>query len=64
MKWINDILEDRRIIVRHIQEDIYDGQILSEMLGQLELSSNFVMTIPIGEPALMTSCIEAYLFTF
>ncbi|XP_065909499.1 beta-parvin-like [Dysidea avara] len=35
LKWINDILEDRRIIVRHIQEDIYDGQILSEMLEVL-----------------------------
>jgi len=34
LRWINDILEDRRILVRHIQEDIYDGQVLAEMLGQ------------------------------
>ena len=34
LEWINDLLEDRRILVRHIQEDIYDGQVLAEMLGQ------------------------------
>lgn len=33
LEWINDLLEDRRILVRHIQEDIYDGQVLAEMLG-------------------------------
>ena len=30
--WINDILEGRRIIVRDIIEDIYDGQVLGELL--------------------------------
>ena len=42
LRWINDILEDRRILVRHIQEDIYDGQVLAEMLGQ---SYVYIMTV-------------------
>lgn len=31
--WINDVLEDRRIIVRDIVDDVYDGQVLSELIG-------------------------------
>ena len=29
------MLETRRIIVRDIAEDLYDGQVLSELIGQL-----------------------------
>ena len=34
LTWINDVLEGRRIIVRDIIEDIYDGQVLGELLGE------------------------------
>jgi hypothetical protein len=34
LTWINDVLEGRRIIVRDIVEDIYDGQVLGELLGK------------------------------
>ena len=34
LAWINDTLEDRRIVVRDIVEDIYDGQVLGELLGE------------------------------
>ena len=32
LKWINDVLEERRVIVRDIVEDIFDGQVLGELL--------------------------------
>lgn len=35
LAWINDVLEDHRILVRNIQEDLYDGQVLAEMLEVL-----------------------------
>lgn len=31
---MNDVLEPRRIILRDIVEDMYDGQILSELIGK------------------------------
>ena len=34
MTWINDVLEGQRIIVRDIVEDIYDGQVLGELLSE------------------------------
>ena len=34
LKWINDVLEERRIRVRDIVEDLYDGQVLSELMGR------------------------------
>lgn len=33
LQWLNDTLEGRRIVVRDIVEDLYDGQILGELLG-------------------------------
>ena len=35
LQWLNDSLEGRRIVVRDIVEDIYDGQILGELLCEL-----------------------------
>ena len=34
LSWINDTLEERRIVVKDITEDIYDGQVLGELLGE------------------------------
>ena len=34
LRWINDILEVKRIIVRDIVEDLYDGQVLGELLSE------------------------------
>ena len=31
---MNDVLEPRRIILRDVIEDMYDGQILSELVGE------------------------------
>lgn len=32
--WINDELAAQRIIVKFIDEDLYDGQILQKLLGE------------------------------
>ena len=34
LRWINDSLEGKRIIVRDIVEDLYDGQVLGELLSE------------------------------
>lgn len=33
--WINNVLADRRVIVRNIKDDLFDGQVLSELLEEL-----------------------------
>ncbi|KAL1456180.1 hypothetical protein WDU94_000927 [Cyamophila willieti] len=35
IEWINDELADQRIIVKDLQEDLYDGQILQKLLEKL-----------------------------
>lgn len=32
--WINDVLQDMRIVVRDIAEDLYDGHILALFVGE------------------------------
>lgn len=33
--WINDMLADQRIIVKFLEEDLYDGQVLQKLLGKM-----------------------------
>jgi parvin len=35
VEWINDELADHRIIVKDLEEDLYDGQILQKLFGKL-----------------------------
>lgn len=35
IEWINDELADQRIIVKDLEEDLYDGQILQKLLEKL-----------------------------
>lgn len=42
--WINEELASERIVVKNIQEDIYDGQIIQkliEKLAQIKVSQYF-----------------------
>lgn len=32
--WINDVLVEERIIVKQLDEDLYDGQVLQKLLGE------------------------------
>lgn len=36
--WINDMLADQRIIVKFLEEDLYDGQVLQKLLGKILLA--------------------------
>lgn len=33
IEWINDELAQHRIIVKNIEEDLYDGQVLHKLIG-------------------------------
>lgn len=33
LDWINDELADHRIIVKDMEEDMYDGQVLQKLVG-------------------------------
>ena len=35
IEWINDELASNRILVKSIEEDLYDGQILHKLLGRI-----------------------------
>ncbi|KAF8376142.1 pat-6 [Pristionchus pacificus] len=34
--WLNDELASERIVIKHIQEDLYDGQVLQKLLEKLQ----------------------------
>lgn len=34
LDWINDVLAEERIIVKQLEEDLYDGQVLQKLLGE------------------------------
>lgn len=35
MEWIDDTLVEQRIIVKNLQEDLFDGQVLQKLLEKL-----------------------------
>jgi parvin len=35
LDWINDVVCDDRIIVKDIEEDLFDGQILQKLIGKI-----------------------------
>lgn len=34
LDWVNDVLVEDRIIVKQLEEDLYDGQVLQKLLGE------------------------------
>ena len=36
--WINDELANQRIIVKNLEDDLYDGQVLQKLLGKQSIS--------------------------
>ncbi|KPP65879.1 hypothetical protein Z043_115671 [Scleropages formosus] len=45
--WINDELEDERIIVKNLEEDLYDGQVLQKLFGECGKKS---LNVPSSTP--------------
>lgn len=35
INWLNEELSSQRIVVKHIQEDLYDGQIIQKLIEKL-----------------------------
>ena len=35
VEWINDELAEHRIIVQNVDEDLFDGQVLQKLLGNM-----------------------------
>ncbi len=52
LDWINDELADHRIIVKDLEEDLFDGQILQKLIGNL----NFRIMQLIGSNVLLKNC--------
>ena len=45
IEWINDELAAQRIIVKFIDEDLYDGQILQKLLGECVVTTKYYLYV-------------------
>lgn len=43
IEWINDELASHRIIVKDIEEDLYDGQVLQKLLGEFTMDCHYCL---------------------
>ncbi|VDK22390.1 unnamed protein product, partial [Anisakis simplex] len=43
IQWLNDELSAQRIVIKHIQEDLYDGQIIQKLIEKL---ANIKIEVP------------------
>uniref|UniRef100_A0A8C4QJL8 Parvin, alpha a n=1 Tax=Eptatretus burgeri TaxID=7764 RepID=A0A8C4QJL8_EPTBU len=60
--WINDVLVDERIIVKNLEEDLYDGQVLQkllEALGKQKLNVAEVTQSEIGQKQKLHTVLQA-----
>lgn len=60
--WINDVLVEERIIVKHLEEDLYDGQVLQKLLEKLadrKLNVAEVTQSEIGQKQKLQTVLEA-----
>ncbi|XP_010142801.1 PREDICTED: beta-parvin isoform X3 [Buceros rhinoceros silvestris] len=60
--WINDVLVEERIIVKQLEEDLYDGQVLQkllEKLGDRKLNVAEVTQSEIGQKQKLQTVLEA-----
>ncbi|XP_053113682.1 beta-parvin isoform X4 [Hemicordylus capensis] len=60
--WINDVLVEERIIVKQLEEDVYDGQVLQKLLEKLagrKLNVAEVTQSEIGQKQKLQTVLEA-----
>ncbi|OWK04039.1 hypothetical protein Celaphus_00013706 [Cervus elaphus hippelaphus] len=60
--WINDVLVEERIIVKQLEEDLYDGQVLQKLLEKLadcKLNVAEVTQSEIGQKQKLQTVLEA-----
>uniref|UniRef100_A0A8C5K8T5 Parvin, beta n=2 Tax=Jaculus jaculus TaxID=51337 RepID=A0A8C5K8T5_JACJA len=61
-QWINDVLAEERIIVKQLEEDLYDGQVLQKLLEKLancKLNVAEVTQSEIGQKQKLQTVLEA-----
>lgn len=51
LDWVNDVLVEERIIVKQLEEDLYDGQVLQKLLGECQPWPGVVSPSVCGGPA-------------
>ncbi|XP_032117304.1 beta-parvin isoform X4 [Sapajus apella] len=62
LNWINDVLVEERIIVKQLEEDLYDGQVLQKLLEKLagcKLNVAEVTQSEIGQKQKLQTVLEA-----
>uniref|UniRef100_A0A8C9IJ89 Parvin beta n=1 Tax=Piliocolobus tephrosceles TaxID=591936 RepID=A0A8C9IJ89_9PRIM len=62
LDWINDVLVEERIIVKQLEEDLYDGQVLQKLLEKLagcKLNVAEVTQSEIGQKQKLQTVLEA-----
>uniref|UniRef100_A0A8C7BY25 Parvin beta n=1 Tax=Neovison vison TaxID=452646 RepID=A0A8C7BY25_NEOVI len=62
INWINDVLVEERIIVKQLEEDLYDGQVLQKLLEKLagcKLNVAEVTQSEIGQKQKLQTVLEA-----
>ncbi|XP_035121199.1 beta-parvin isoform X3 [Callithrix jacchus] len=62
LNWINDVLVEERIIVKQLEEDLYDGQVLQKLLEKLagcKLNVTEVTQSEIGQKQKLQTVLEA-----
>ncbi|KAB0396643.1 hypothetical protein E2I00_020173 [Balaenoptera physalus] len=60
--WVNDVLVEERIIVKQLEEDLYDGQVLQKLLEKLadcKLNVAEVTQSEIGQKQKLQTVLEA-----
>nr|AAD34051.1 CGI-56 protein [Homo sapiens] len=64
LDWINDVLVEERIIVKQLEEDLYDGQVLQKLLEKLagcKLNVAEVTQSEIGQKQKLQTVLEQYM---
>ena len=56
LDWINDELADHRILVKDLEEDLFDGQILQKLIGEYVCRYLHVLLTKLFQPKLTTFC--------
>lgn len=66
LDWINDELADHRIIVKDIEEDLFDGQILQKLIGAslLHVVCSFLFILYVSSSHSVSVSVCLSLFTY
>lgn len=58
--WINDVLVEERIIVKQLEEDVYDGQVLQKLLGESGSPAALGLNVVVDDVPKGGSCVPRH----